>query len=509
MTQGELIPEAAVNLTDPSLFGNESAEDEREDVFISYAFERPEVDAFSDVKNLLGFARAYKGEGKSALLRMTERRVRKSIPRPIVVFKTALEIAPEIAREDYGGWVKAWKAAILGMFAVEIGSQIGVAWSDDAMSLVEEAEKTGFRSRSVLSSILDRLALPPISIGGAETKIPERKVLGASNPNQLVKRWSEGKTQLWLFVDDVDKNFRNIESDKIRVGAFFDACRELMKEIPELRIRSAIRPNVWTIIRTNFESLSHVEQYMTNLSWTEPEVRTLLFRRVSGYLKRYGLWNKIERKLSGSDEDREKTVIGLAFTELMHWGKGTRPPHVMLYTLSKHRPRWMIELAKAAATGATKRKHSRITHEDVMAELPTFGAKRIEDTEAEFKSQCPEIGELISAFSREKEELNTDELLRIVNNKILDHLSPKIAGIAGKPTALQVASLLFEIGLFYGRRDYPDKQYAHVAYSDRPQAFKSRANVDDGLVWEIHPVFRQALEMRDAAGVERPNPRSR
>jgi hypothetical protein len=495
--------DTSVVLTDPTLFGNESAEDERDEIFNSYAFERSEVELFSDSKLPICFARAYKGEGKSALLRLTARRVRKLNPTPIVVFKTALEIAPEIARDDYGGWVKAWKAAILGMFAVEIGSQIGVAWSDDAMSLVEEAEKTGFRSRSVLMSILDRLSLPPVPVAGAAINLPGRKVLGAVNPSQAVKRWSDGKTELWLFVDDVDKNFRNIDSDKIRVGAFFDACRELMKEIPELHIRSAIRPNVWTILRLDFESLSHVDQYMTNLTWSEGDVRTLLFRRISGYLKRHNRWSKIERTLIGSDEDKEKAVIALAFSEAMKWGAGTRPPHVVLYTLSKHRPRWVIELSKVAASGATKRQHTRIMHEDIVAELATFGARRIDDTEAEFKSQCPEIGELISAFSREKEQLSTDELLRVVSNKILAHLTPRIAGIGGKPTSLQVASLLFEIGLFYGRRDYSNGDYLHVGYSERPQAFKSRANVDDGLTWEIHPVFRQALEMRDIAGFER------
>lgn len=83
MPRPDLTVDGAVNLTDPTLFGNESAEDEREDVFISYAFERPEVDAFSDGNNRLGFARAYKGEGKSALLRLTERRIRKTVPAPI------------------------------------------------------------------------------------------------------------------------------------------------------------------------------------------------------------------------------------------------------------------------------------------------------------------------------------------------------------------------------------------------------------------------------------------
>jgi hypothetical protein len=213
-----------VELTDPTLFGNDAAEDEREDVFNSYAYERPEVDLFSDAARSLCIVRAYKGEGKSALLRLTQRRIRKTKEEKIVLSKTPSDLSLEVSKDDYGAWVRAWKAAIFGMFAVEIGSRIGVAWSDDAMSLVEEAEKTGFRQRSFVSSILDRLRIP-----SEIAPVPEQTKPGVVNPSQIIKRWADGKWQLWLFVDDVDKNFRDVTSDKIRVASFFDACREAIR----------------------------------------------------------------------------------------------------------------------------------------------------------------------------------------------------------------------------------------------------------------------------------------
>jgi hypothetical protein len=64
-----------IDLTDPTLFGNDAAEDEQDDVFSSYAYERPELSAFSDGNRSLVVARAYKGEGKSAMLRLAERKV--------------------------------------------------------------------------------------------------------------------------------------------------------------------------------------------------------------------------------------------------------------------------------------------------------------------------------------------------------------------------------------------------------------------------------------------------
>ena len=504
MTSESRLPLVEIDLTDPGLFGNDAAEDEREDVFNSYAFERSELGAFSDQKRPLCIARAYKGEGKSALLRLAHRRIKQGKAKPIVVARTASELAPEVTRDDYATWTRAWKAAILDILAREIGTQIDVAWTDDAMALVEEAEKTGYRSRTFVSAIWDRLKLPKINVGGVEADLPERVVLGVTNAERIVRRWVADKVDLWLFVDDVDKNFLNNETNRIRVGSFFDACRELINSIPELHIRTAIRPNVWAIARLEFESLSHVEQYTVDLQWSESDTRTLLFRRIRGYLQRCASWAQVERALRGRDEDNEKDVIGLVFESPMKWGRGSsRPPHVVLYTLSKHRPRWMIELSKAAAVGAARRQHRHISHEDLTAELETFGHRRVQDTVAEFRAQCPELDEIITAFNRAPEQFATDELLKLIENKILTHLNPRISGVTGKPSALQVAALVFEVGLIYGRRDQPDGSYKHISFADRPALLKSRADPDQGLIWEVHPVYRQALEMRDAEGFER------
>lgn len=109
---------------------------------------------------------------------------------------------------------------------------------------------------------------------------------------------------------------------------------------------------------------------------------------------------------------------------------------------------------------------------------------------------------MIAAFAQEKEQLTTSELMKLIDNKILSHLSPTIVGNTGKATSLQVAALLFEIGLFYGRREHKSGEYEHFDFSNKPSLLKARTNIDEGLTWEIHPVFRQALEIRTAEGHE-------
>lgn len=65
-----------IDIADAELFGNEMAEDEDERLFSSYAYERDEFQGFLDPSVKLKVVRAYKGEGKSALLRWTFLRLR-------------------------------------------------------------------------------------------------------------------------------------------------------------------------------------------------------------------------------------------------------------------------------------------------------------------------------------------------------------------------------------------------------------------------------------------------
>lgn len=369
------------------------------------------------------------------------------------------------------------------------------------MTLVEEAEQNGFRSRGFIGSIIDRLT-GSAKVGGVGVEVPSRKRPTVTSVSGAVRRRAKDVPGVWLLIDDLDKNFENTRLQRIKIASFFDAVREMNRAVPELRIRAAIRPNVWTTIKMEFESLSHVEQYVHDLRWTEDDSRRLVARRIEGYLRRNNMWEAAESSISEYGADKEKALISLAFESPMRWGGGVRPPHVIVFTLSMHRPRWMIELCKVAATRAERSKHSRIMHDDLTGDLSEFGNRRIQDTVAEFKSQCGQIEELISAFAREPEQLTTSQLLQLIENKILTHLEPRIAGVPGQPKAVHVAAFLYEIGFFFGRRDYLNGTYQHVTYADLPSVFRSRSDPDAGLTWEIHPVFRQRLEMRDSIGKE-------
>lgn len=479
-----------ITLTDKTLFGNEAAEDEIEDVFTGYAVERPEVSKFLDSTNSIAIARAYKGEGKSALLRLVALRLRERTLVPLIISISSSSISPELDSTDSDKWVRGWKTNILKLAAREIGATISRAFSDDAISLVEEAEANGFKARSFVSTVADRLKSNTIPIERTRTTI--------QNPEKLLMRWCQSGSEVWFVIDDIDQNFENTAIYKVKVATFFTALRQISNLIPEFRFRSSVRPNVWAIVKREYEALSHVEQYISDLTWTQDDFYELIARRVEGYLRRSDQWEFAKNTLSTDRMARNKQLISLVFDDPMPWGRDrTRPPTVILYTLARHRPRWLVELWKVSAQAADRRKRVRINFDDIDKELDAFGKRRVEDTVAEFKSQCSEVEELLVAFVGQSERFTTDELIRALQNRVLQAAHPKIVGVIGSPTPKEVAHFLYQIGFLTARKDLGNDHYEHVAYADNPSLLNARTNVDQGYSWEVHPVFRQALKLKN------------
>jgi hypothetical protein len=486
------LPNFKIDLSDASLFGNDAADLEQEELFFSYALERTELAAFIDPNHSIQVIRAYKGEGKSALLRLVRQRL---VARDqVVISAIGPDHSPALDTIDSDVWTREWKKSLLRFVANDIGAQLGMAFTDDAISLVEEAESNGFKKRSLISAIVDRITSKELPL--------ERKRIPATNYEQLVKRYLQGRPLIWIVVDDIDQNFANTEKWRVKLGTFFTACRQIVGVVPELRIRTAIRPNIWAIIKREFEALSHIEQYIHDLSWSSDQFRALLSARITGYFKRTQQWEPIASRLPREDFLRQQATVALAFDDPMPWGGGgrKRPPNVVLWTLTGHRPRWLVELCKVAGKSAASRAAKKINWDDIDAQLAKFGQRRIEDTVAEFRSQCPQIEELLGAFSRQPDLYSTDELLKTIHNRIIQAVNPTFVGLAGKASDLDVAHFLFQVGFLAGRRDYGEHDgYDHVLYREQPTLLRSRTNLDDGLRWEVNPVFREVLNLRPIA----------
>jgi len=472
-----------IDLLDERLFGNEMAQHEDLDVLYSYLVERNDLDEFYSERTRISILKAIKGSGKTALCLKALDKVKELSNTNIAFIKYDNEISPDIEDLNHTKWVKEWKRLIIKTVGVEIGKEIGFAFDDDAMSLVEEAEKGGFKKRSIVTAICDRIWSKDIPI--------EKRDANRQITDNLIERFTSGKGLIWLFLDEIDQFFTIEEKSLLRIATFFVACSELSRRIPEFRFRLTVRPNVWTVVISKYSALAGLRQYTVDLTWGIDQLRALLAKRVSSFCERNG--KKIDHHFD-SDEDRDLWLINSVFDPYrFDLGKGERPPHMALSTLSDHRPRWLIELCKASLKVALKNHHQRIDIQDVNNCLFDFGVHRMEDLNAEYTVQCDSLLTLMKSFANHKPLFKGwSELKVFIKNDILRKTSVIIAGYPQLIEPKHIAQFLFSVGFFQIRID-GDGEYSHITFDERNDYFLHEEMIRDDVAYEIHPIFRKTL----------------
>ena len=124
-----------------------------------------------------------------------------------------------------------------------------------------------------------------------------------------------------------------------------------------------------------------------------------------------------------------------------------------------------------------------------------YGARRIKDLVAEHKHQCSEIEELLNAFRGAERLMARDELFSWINNHISNHLAPTIERVQTR-SPMEIAHFLYRIGFIVGRSDGANDSYEHYHFNEMPDFLTSRTDDDFGLKLEIHPCYREALDIR-------------
>lgn len=475
-----------VNLQSSDLFGKLAAEDEDESIFNSYLVKRPELPRIVSHRkdDNLVVVSAFKGEGKSALLRMgmKELKARKEV---FISRTTASSISIDKSSPDVAVLAKMWKASIYNYVAREVGARIGFAWQDDSIGLVEFAQKEGLKSKPLLVALFDRFKLQVPGLAQVDRK---HESLGPA-AEETVKRWADQKQGFWFFIDDVDAHFKDTKESRAKLMAFFQAIREIRNEAPAIRIRATVRPNIWAILRSDFPDAGKLNDYRVDLNWTEEQLRDILAARISAYLRRHQ--QRVE-------ETAARKIVGICFEDPMQWGSEKRPPYVILNTLSRSRPRWMLEICKAAAVAAAGNQKIGLDH--IVSVLGEVGKERRQDLAIEYEPQCKQLDEIIGIFHGGDEEYTTKQLFVLLEEALAKGLKVEIVGAGGTGnTPRTIARLLYELGFLTAKQ--PGRSgYTHISFAENPSLIPLSGPVAEKIVWEIPPIFRQSLGIRDTWG---------
>lgn len=246
------------------------------------------------------------------------------------------------------------------------------------------------------------------------------------------------------------------------------------------------------VIRRFDESLDKLDQYVHEIKWQESDFRRLLYRRILSQIDELQIPHPAIH-INDTQEQIEKKYINLVFVPTVEWGDKKIHIYQLIYTLSYHRPRWAIQLCKLMQKEAVRGSDTILTRGHVDAVWGDYGLKRIADLVAEHKHQCKQVEELINGFRGAEREMSRDKLIIWIKNHITNHVNPFINGTA-ITTPLEVAHLLYEIGFIVARSDFSGG-YEHYSFEIMPDFLSSRTNDDFGMSWEIHPCYREALDI--------------
>jgi hypothetical protein len=489
-------------LDDQSLFGNDAGEDENESVLVSYFVDRVEFARFLDPKVRLQVAKGRKGTGKSALLvRFAHDRRTAPLPkRPIVLQLVPADLVTlrEMPNTENPVLLESyWKQVICGAINMELAKEIGFAWKDNQIALVESAELAGFKGRNLISALMSRL-ISKINLGAVELKPTPQSTPNHQQLLSRVRQEEELRRPVWFLLDDIDTKFQNTPAQQAFISSFFSVCRYLVRELEDVGIRATVRTDVWASLK-GAEDLDKFEQYLTDITWSARQQESILTHRILAYVKRN---HPGSAEAALSVKDHADKLMELAFVPRMKWGVTTVPSAHVLRILAGGRPRWLSQLCRMAGERAALEKKDHIQRHHATQSMPEFGRRRLADLYREHQYQFAELKALIEAFSGGARSYETEQLLQHIRDTYLKKKSqeavPMIDGVAYH-SERQLARFLFKIGFVNGHnldsreRDVPE----FVNFEERPDLLEVQTNLDDGMSWEVQPAYRNALNIDD------------
>jgi hypothetical protein len=481
-------------------FGNEAGDDVSTSEILNFFVEQSAFDEFLSPASRILLATAKKGVGKSALIRWIDAKVHEEHGDSVLIINCK---GSDLARSNFklssklelpNDYIQDWMVRICALVNRRIGADIDWAFGDDAITLVESAEIDGFKSRNLVSALADRFKklIPKAN--------PEK--MHASNEIELLKRYELKNLNVWFLVDDLDATYQRTAAENLELSTFFSACRNLAAQVTGINFRITMRTDVWPLIRRYDESLDKVEQYVRDITWSQADFRTLLSKRIKYQMDSLNI--QISLLPSRATEiEVEEHYVNQLFEARTLWGKGERPMYQIIYTLAYHRPRWAVQLCKLAQKEAVKGNKTLIAKHHIDAIWGEYGKRRINDLIAEHKHQCRDVEELINAFRGAERRMTRDQLLAWINNHVTTHLSPFIEGKEVK-TSMEVAHFLFRLGFIVARAEQEglsDSEnnplpYEHYFFADMPDFLTGRTSQDFSVLWEIHPCYREALDIQ-------------
>lgn len=298
-----------------------------------------------------------------------------------------------------------------------------------------------------------------------------------------------------VYLDDLDRGWKNSTNDVANLSAMLNAIRDLSRDTKNLKFRIGLRSDVYYAIRTSDETTDKIDGSVLWLKWTNHEILVMLIKRIETF---FGNQFNEEELLKTKQKDFQEslnTVFESRFNGRGHWENA--PMYRVLTSLIRKRPRDLVKLCTLAAREAYTRKHCKVMTNDLEAIFSNYSNDRLTDTGNEYQSEFPRVKELLLKMKPSRQEIKDGHPCKYSKAQLLKKLKDVISmsnfilANGNVARAEDLAAFLYKINFITARKEvngeiqriyYDENQYIHNTFTDF------------GYDFEIHPAYRWALQ---------------
>ncbi len=465
-----------------AIFGHEAAEDETIERLKSYYLKTNIYNSMKSQISLLILV-GHKGVGKSALLKVLAVEDIEEDRLPITVQPNDIYNL-DIASANFLEKIETWKNGLSTIIFNKLVQSLNAYMLDNKLSkqFKDWIERLSSLLLTVLGKKLGDLQSEKISLSSAD--------FTAILKNSLFK-----EKQIVIYLDDLDRGWENTKDDVKNLSAMMNAVRDLSRDMKNLRFRVALRSDVYYAVRTSDETTDKIDGSVIWQSWTNHEILVMLIKRIETYFGREIDEEHLLRQRQKDICHYLNSIFEARFHGYGQWSNA--PMYRILMSLIRKRPRDLVKLCTLAARKAYANKHDHILTGDLESAFTIYSNDRLTDTSTEYKSELPQIHELLLKMKPSQKELMTgtpclfsrQQLIKKLDNVLsMSHFTFKDNK---EVNAQNLAAFLYKINFITARKRVGD-EILRVYYDENQYIYNDFS--DFGYSYEIHPAYRWALQ---------------
>jgi cold shock CspA family protein len=302
--------------------------------------------------------------------------------------------------------------------------------------------------------------------------------------------------RITIYIDDLDRGWENNLSNIKNLSAMLNAVRDLSREIRTLRFRVALRSDVYYSVRQSDETTDKIDGSVLWLKWTNKEILIMLIKRIESYFGRSVNEDELLEQPQVALQSYLQTVFEPRFQGSGHWQNA--PMYRVIMSLIRKRPRDMVKLCTSAAREAFSHNHNKILTSDLEAIFSLYSQDRLQDTITEYKSELPDIKDLLLKMKPVKREFERGRPSIFTRAELYEKFKNIISMSSfsfrngTKPTADNLGAFLYKINFLTARKGKKGYGIQRLYYEEQQYIYNDFT--DYGYEFEIHPAYRWALQ---------------